>query len=93
MPIVATADPGARKVVGSATPGATLTDRFAGLYSGWSLVDYASVALAESASLLMIPGRLTRTSRQWTLRLPARWPWRTDFTTVLDAIRTLPTLA
>jgi len=52
-----TADPGARKVVGSATPGATLTDRFAGLYSGWSLVDYASVALAESASLLMIPGR------------------------------------
>ena len=44
-------------MVGSAAPGATLTDRFAGLYSGWSLVDYASVALAESASLLMIPGR------------------------------------
>ncbi|PYR51269.1 MAG: hypothetical protein DMF95_08730 [Acidobacteria bacterium] len=52
-----TADPGARKVVGSAKPDATLTDRLAGLYSGWSLVDYASVALAESASLLMIPGR------------------------------------
>ena len=40
--------------------------------------------------LLAIPGRLTRTSRQWTLRLPARWPWKTDFTTVLDAIRALP---
>ena len=43
--------------------------------------------------LLAIPGRLTRTSRQWTLRLPARWPWKTDFTTVLDAIRALPALA
>jgi mono/diheme cytochrome c family protein len=52
-----TVDPGARKVINSSTPGATLTDRFAGVYSGWSLVDYASVALAESASLLMIPGR------------------------------------
>ena len=41
--------------------------------------------------LLAIPGRLTRTSRQWTLRLPARWPWKTDFITVLDAIRALPT--
>ena len=40
--------------------------------------------------LLAIPGRLTRTSRQWTPRLPARWPWKTDFTTVLDAIRALP---
>ncbi len=43
--------------------------------------------------LLQIPGRLTRTSRRWTLRLPARWPWKTDFTTVLDAIRTLPVRA
>jgi len=41
--------------------------------------------------LLRIPGRLTRTSRQWTLRMPARWPWQTDFTTVLAAIRALPT--
>jgi Transposase DDE domain group 1 len=43
--------------------------------------------------LLAIPGRLTRTSRRWTLRLPARWPWKTDFTTALDAIRALPALA
>jgi hypothetical protein len=40
--------------------------------------------------LLRIPGRLTRTSRQWTLRLPSRWPWKTDFLTVLHAIRALP---
>ena len=31
--------------------------------------------------LFRIPGRLTRTARQWTLRMPARWPWQTDFTT------------
>ncbi len=39
-----------------------------------------------------IPARLTRTSRQWTLRMPARWPWQHDFTTILDAIRALPAL-
>jgi len=47
-------------------------------------------ARARRRHLLKIPGRLTRTSRQWTLRMPARWPWQTDFTTVLDAIRALP---
>jgi len=24
--------------------------------------------------------------------MPARWPWQTDFTTVLDKIRALPAL-
>jgi hypothetical protein len=47
-------------------------------------------AAARRRHLLRIPGRLTRTSRQWTLRLPGRWPWKTDFLTVLDAIRALP---
>ena len=28
-----------------------------GIYSGWELVDYAAIALAESAPLLMAPGR------------------------------------
>ncbi len=40
--------------------------------------------------LFGIPARLTRTSRQWTLRMPARWPWQHDFNSVLDAIRALP---
>ena len=48
---------------------------------------------ARRRQLLQVPGRLTRTSRRWTLRLPARWPWKTAFTTVLDAIRALPALA
>ena len=47
-------------------------------------------AAARRRHLLRVPGRLTRTSRQWTLRMPARWPWQTDFTTVLDRIRALP---
>ena len=42
--------------------------------------------------LLQIPGRLTRTGRQWTLRMPARWPWQSDFTTILNTIRALPAL-
>ncbi len=40
--------------------------------------------------LLQIPGRLTRTARQWTLHLPARWPWQHDFIRALARIRTLP---
>ena len=47
-------------------------------------------ARSRRRHLLQIPARLTRTSRQWTLRMPARWPWQHDFTTVLDAIRALP---
>jgi hypothetical protein len=43
--------------------------------------------------LLQIPGRLTRTGRQWTLHLPARWPWQHDFTRALARIRALPELA
>src|SRR5271155_3781449 len=42
--------------------------------------------------LLQIPGRLTRTGRQWTLHLPARWPWQEDFTAALARIRALPEL-
>jgi hypothetical protein len=47
-------------------------------------------ARARRRQLLQIPGRLTRTSRQWNLRMPARWPWQNDFTAVLGAIRAIP---
>jgi len=49
-------------------------------------------ARSRRHQLLQVPARLTRTSRQWTLRMPARWPWQHDFTTILDAIRALPAL-
>jgi hypothetical protein len=47
-------------------------------------------ARARRRQLLQVPARLTRTSRRWTLRLPARWPWQTDFITVLHTIRAIP---
>lgn len=43
--------------------------------------------------LITVPGRLTRHAGQWTLHLPARWPWQEDFTSALARIRALPTLA
>jgi hypothetical protein len=47
-------------------------------------------ARSRRRHLFQIPARLTRSSRQWTLRMPARWPWQNQFNTVLDAIRALP---
>jgi hypothetical protein len=42
--------------------------------------------------LLSIPGRITRTGRTVTLRMPARWPWETQFLTALERLRALPAL-
>ena len=44
--------------------------------------DTTSAARTLRRRLLQIPGRLTRTARQWTLHLPARWPWQHDFVRV-----------
>jgi hypothetical protein len=54
--------------------------------------DSTRTAATRRRRLFRIPGRLTRTARQWTLRMPARWPWQTDFNTALITIRALPTL-
>jgi hypothetical protein len=40
--------------------------------------------------LLTVPGRLTRHARGWTLHLPARWPWHSDYLAALNRIRALP---
>ncbi|HEY3187269.1 MAG TPA: IS1380 family transposase [Solirubrobacteraceae bacterium] len=40
--------------------------------------------------LLSLPGRPTRSARQWTLHLPARWPWQHDLIRALARIRALP---
>ena len=39
---------------------------------------------------LQIAGRLTRHGRTWTLHLPARWPWHSDYLQALERIRALP---
>ncbi|HEY2599790.1 MAG TPA: IS1380 family transposase [Candidatus Dormibacteraeota bacterium] len=40
--------------------------------------------------LLTVPGRITRTSRRVTLRMPARWPWALAFLTALQRLRAIP---
>jgi hypothetical protein len=64
----------------------------------WStLIGLPTAPLQTAATrrrrLLALPARLTRSGRRWTLRMPTRWPWRHDFTTVLRALRALPAQA
>jgi hypothetical protein len=54
--------------------------------------DRTRTAATRRRRLFRIPGRLTRTARQWTLRMPACWPWQQDFDDALTRIRTLPAL-
>ena len=42
--------------------------------------------------LITVPGQITRTGRQMTLRLPARWPWQTAFLAALHRLRAIPAL-
>jgi hypothetical protein len=39
--------------------------------------------------LITVPGRITRTGRTVTLRLPARWLWETTFLTALNRLRAI----
>lgn len=50
-------------------------------------------AATRRRRLFQIPGRLTRTARQWTLHLPSRWPWQEQFNQALKRIRALPAAA
>ena len=57
---VQTHDPGEKQKVGdaaNANSGFNWSTWGSDLYSGWEIVDYASIALAESAPLLLTPGR------------------------------------
>jgi hypothetical protein len=61
----------------------------------WATLIGLPTATVQTAStrrrrLLQIPGRIVRTARTWTLRLPAHWPWQTEFLTVLARLRALP---
>jgi mono/diheme cytochrome c family protein len=58
---VQTNDPAAPVTPGVVGAGATTAfswmDWGAGIYKGWEIVDYAAVAIADSAPLMLIPGR------------------------------------
>jgi len=49
-----------------------------------------STARTIRRRLLTVPGRVTRTARQVTLRMPARWPWETTFLAALQRLRAVP---
>jgi mono/diheme cytochrome c family protein len=59
-------DPGAplpQRPADQAAAGFSWVDWGAGVYPGWELVDYAAVALAESAPLMLTPGRRCENGR------------------------------
>jgi mono/diheme cytochrome c family protein len=64
---VQTTDPGAPVKPGQVGAGATTAfswvDWGAGIYKGWEIVDYAAVSVAESAPLMLTPGRRCENGR------------------------------
>jgi hypothetical protein len=48
------------------------------------------VARTLRRRLLTLPGRITRGQRQQQLHLPTRWPWATEFHTILAQLRAIP---
>jgi hypothetical protein len=49
-----------------------------------------TVAKTIRRTLLMPPGRLTRSARRWRLHLPAGWPWAHTFRMALARLRCIP---
>ena len=40
-------------------------------------------------TLIATPGRISKSSRRYTLHLPTRWPWANTFTTIIEQLRTI----
>jgi hypothetical protein len=57
---------------------------------GLGVGDQQTVAKTLRRTLLHLPGRLTRSARQWRLHLPAGWPWAHSFTMALARLRCIP---
>jgi Transposase DDE domain group 1 len=57
---------------------------------GLGVRDQQTVAKTLRRTLLALPGRLTRSGRQWRLHLPAGWPWAHSFTMALARLRCIP---
>jgi hypothetical protein len=58
-----THDPGAPPKKSEAGAGAGASATFAGIYTGWPLVEHSALALAETANLIMLPGRLCQNGK------------------------------
>ena len=57
---------------------------------GLGVGDQQTVAKTLRRTLLVLPGRLTRCARRWTLHLPAGWPWAHSFQMALARLRCIP---
>jgi Transposase DDE domain group 1 len=57
---------------------------------GLGVRDQQTVAKTLRRTLLIPPGRVTHSARQWTLHLPAGWPWAHSFTMALARLRCIP---
>jgi Transposase DDE domain group 1 len=57
---------------------------------GLGVGDQQTVAKTLRRTLLVLPGRLTRSARRWRLHLPAGWPWAHSFTMALARLRCIP---
>src|SRR4029453_6677678 len=58
---------------------------------GLGVRDQQTVAKTLRRTLLIPPGRVTHSTRQGTLPLPAGWPWAHSFTMALARLRCIPT--
>ena len=56
-------DPGADRTAYDATDNFSWVDWGAGIYSGWQIVDYAAITLADAAPLFLTPGRRCENGR------------------------------
>lgn len=76
---VQTRDPSAPREAQSGGVG-SVSDPFAGMYTGWEIVENASLAISEAATLIMIPGRLCENGRPVPLD-------REDWPKLVDGLR------
>lgn len=56
-------DPAAPKPVISHGEGASATENFSGIYTGWQVVENAAIALAESTDVIMAAGRVCQNGK------------------------------
>jgi len=63
-------DPGAKKEAKEGGAGAGASATFANIYTGWPLVEHSALALAETANLIMIPGRKCQNGKPVPLDQP-----------------------
>jgi hypothetical protein len=57
---------------------------------GLGVGDQQTIAKTLRRTLLVLPGRLTRSARHWRLHLPAGWPWAHSFVMALARLRCIP---